>query len=778
MITEQDLIISEKNYRRTRLALDLLRKFLKVNIKLHNLRHQLQEGDIFLFNHFARFETFIPQYLIYEQTGKVCRSLAAPALFTEDTFGRYLRSIGAVPTNFPSVIHFMACELNRGFKIIIFPEGAMIKDRRVLGPKGRFRIYSREMKQYRKPHTGAAVIALYAQKMRDLFLLAWEKGNTRRLREMAALLHVEDLDRAHLIASQPVRIVPANITFYPLRIDQNFLLDIAERLGKVQSERIEEELIVEGNILFKDTDMDIRLGEPRSVRDYYSRMDGSLLRSRHLVDETALLKGPLGRVVTRLEMVRSEVLSERIMVDYMQAIYGLTTVNLGHLCAEIIYELLERYKQKEVAKDFFDTALYLVIKRIQELEHICLHRTLLDPDRYGSILRNASLDLQEMLLQATETGLIRLEPDRYIFLPALEQRYDFDEIRIRNFLRVRYNEVRPMPAIGDAVREVLTHYDKLIRPDSWAAMLFDDDRLSYERDQSIFCAKKYDEINREETRSESGAPFYFPTTTIGPQARVGVLLIHGFTASPAEMRPLGEFLSENGLDVYGVRLKGHGTSPCDLDSRSFKEWYQAMLRGWEALCRTCEDVFVVGFSMGGNLALMLAEEKGNAASGLVTISAPLRIRNRNIRFARLVHQVNRLVAGLPYLDGIKRFKQSEPEHPEINYRNIPISALKEFTQIMQETEKCLSEIYAPALVIQGKDDPTVDPVSAGMILKKLSSPRKKMLMVDADRHVIVLEKGSFVHSEVLRFIREHQRATLPNKESYPLSAPGRSPGIA
>jgi esterase/lipase/1-acyl-sn-glycerol-3-phosphate acyltransferase len=769
MITEADLTISEKNYRRTRLALDLLRKFLKVNIKLHNLHGQLQEGDIFLFNHFARFETFIPQYLMYEQTGKTCRSLAAPDLFTEDAFGRYLRSIGAVPTNFPSVIHFMACELNRGYKIIIFPEGAMIKDRRVLGPKGKFRVYSREIKQHRKPHTGAAVIALYAQEMRDLFLMAWEKGNTRRLREMAASLHTEDLDHAHQIASQPVRIVPANITFYPLRIEENFLINIAERLGKVRSERIEEELIVEGNILFKDTDMDIRLGEPRPVRDYYSRMDRSLLRSRYVVDNTALLKGPMGRMLTRLEMVRSETLSERIMVDYMQSIYALTTVNLGHLCAEIIYQLLERYKQKEVARDFFDIALYLTIKRVQELEHVYLHRTLLDPDRYGSILRNASLDLREILLQAAEAGLIRIEPGRYVFLPALEQRYDFDEIRIRNFLRVRYNEIRPMPAIGDAVREMLTHYDKLIRHDAWASMLFDDDRRSYERDLSIFCAEKYDEINREEVKTASGVPFYFPARN-STQARVGVLLIHGFTASPAEMRPLGEFLSENGLDVYGVRLKGHGTSPCDLDSRTSKDWYQAALRGWDALYRTCDDVFVVGFSMGGNLAFMLAEEKGNEVAGLVTISAPLRIHNRNIRFAGLVNQVNRLVAGLPYLDGIKRFKQSNPEHPEINYLNIPISALGEFKKLMEDTEKCLPEVYAPVLVIQGKEDPTVDPVSAGMILKKLSSPRKKMLMVDADRHVIVLDKGSFVHREVLHFIREHQRTVLPENESYPESA--------
>ncbi len=751
MVSERDLQINEKNYKRTRLVLDVLRRFLKVNIKLHNLEDQFHQGDIFLFNHFARFETFIPQYLIYDHTGSMCRSLAAPELFNDDTFGNYLAGIGAIPTDLENVIHFMACEINRGYKAVIFPEGAMIKNRRVLGPKGRFRIYSREKGKYRKPHTGAAVIALYAQQIRDLFRLAYERKNHPRMQEIAAMLHTEDIGQALKIASEPVRIVPANITFYPLRGDENFLTKVAERLGKITNERMEEELIVEGNILFKDTDMDIHLGKPIEIPDYFKRSDVTLLRTRYFVDERRILKSASSRLLTRMEMIRTEILSERIMVDYMQSIYSLITVNIGHLCAELIFELLQHYKQCEVSRDFFDQALYMTIKKVQESEQVFLHRSLLNPDRYDSLLSNSNRDIRDILLQAGAAGLIRIQDGRYCFLPALEEKYDFDEIRIKNFLKVRYNEVRPIPAIQNAIREVLTHFDKLKQPRSWAEMLHDDDLRSHERDHDIFCAKKYDEINRQETKTLPSAPFFFLPTDRESQ-QIGVLLIHGFTASPAETRPLGEFLASQGFTVYGVRLKGHGTSPCDLDFRTLNQWYRSTLRGWDALQKVCEKIIVVGFSMGGNLALMLAEEKGNAVDGLVTISTPLKIRDKNIFFAGLVHRINQLVGALPYLDGIKRFTRGDPENPEINYQNIPISALREFQHTMERTVEVLPEVYCPALIIQGKEDPTVDPVSAKMIYEGIASREKRLVMVEADRHVIILDKGSTVHREVLQFL--------------------------
>jgi esterase/lipase len=458
-------------------------------------------------------------------------------------------------------------------------------------------------------------------------------------------------------------------------------------------------------------------------------------------------------MLTRIEMIRSEILSERIMVDYMKSIYSLVTVNIAHLCAEMIYQLLQRYKQREVSRDFFARVLYFSIKKLQISPGVFFHRGLLDPDRYGSLLDHVNRDLRDFFLNASASELVKETDDCYHFQPALEKEYEFDEIRIRNFIKVRHNETRPIPAIEQSVHEVFTHFDQLNSPRSLAAMFYDDDKRSYERDRSIFCNKRYDEINREERQTLAGDPFFLVPEQLTHQ-KVGVLLIHGFTASPAEMRPLGDFLCEKGLFAYGVRLKGHGTSPCDLDFRTSDQWFRSVLRGWDVLQHSCEKIFVAGFSMGGCLALKLAMEKSNEIAGIISIATSLRIRNKNIIFANLVNQINKLAASLPYVDGIKRFKKGNSENPEINYLNVPISAIQEFKKLMDQTEKCLDEIYQPILIVQGTEDPTVDPVSAELIAEGISSHEKKMLTVDSDRHVIVLDKGSLVHQEIYNFITE------------------------
>src|SRR5947207_15572 len=89
------------------------------------------------------------------------------------------------------------------------------------------------------------------------------------------------------------------------------------------------------------------------------------------------------------------------------------------------------------------------------------------------------------------------------------------------------------------------------------------------------------------------------------QHPVGVLLIHGFTGSPPEVRPLGEYLAQQGLVVHGVRLPGHGTRPEDLLAVTWQDWAAHVREALDALHAECETVFVGGLSMGGLLTLYL-----------------------------------------------------------------------------------------------------------------------------------------------------------------------------
>ncbi|MCK5363349.1 MAG: alpha/beta hydrolase, partial [Gammaproteobacteria bacterium] len=270
--------INSATYEWTSRLFTLLRKVLAVNLKLHHRDAQIADGDIFLFNHFARFETFIPQYLIHMESGAYCRSIAAGEFFVEgDAFSNYLIRVGAVPENLPDLLPFLAREILRGRKVVVFPEGGMVKDRRVLDSRGAYSVYSRSAEARRKQHTGAAVLGLALEAFKRAVVKAHEAGHSRRIDAWAESLELVSGTELLDAARRPTYIVPANITFYPIRVRDNLLRQGAELLNRGLSRRLSEELLIEGNILLRDTDMDIRLCKPVRVTDCWRWWDRQLL---------------------------------------------------------------------------------------------------------------------------------------------------------------------------------------------------------------------------------------------------------------------------------------------------------------------------------------------------------------------------------------------------------------------------------------------------------------------------------------------------------------------
>ena len=107
-----------------------------------------------------------------------------------------------------------------------------------------------------------------------------------------------------------------------------------------------------------------------------------------------------------------------------------------------------------------------------------------------------------------------------------------------------------------------------------ARLLFEDELAGYAVDKAAFVGARYAEINRQQTATEDAAPYL-----LVPKAKsgLGVVLVHGFLASPAELRGFAQKLFEQGHVVLGVRLKGHGTSPWDLNGRKWQDWLASVL---------------------------------------------------------------------------------------------------------------------------------------------------------------------------------------------------------
>lgn len=745
--------INEAVYQWCVRAFTLLRHRLGINIKVHDADGHFEAGQIFLFNHFARFETIIPQYLIYQATGAFCRCVAASELFeANDSFTKFLWSVGAVPNNHPGLLAFLAAETLRGRKIIFFPEGGMIKDRRVVDDDGRYGVYSPTAQAVRKHHQGPAALASTLEAYKRRILSIHEAGDTARLDRWMKALGLASIDALLAAARQPTVIVPANITFYPIHIGDNILRKAAELFGGNLSDRAKEELLIEGNLLLRRTDMDIRFGKQIRPQVAWSLWERQLLKrafeQTDSLDEMFALKKESGHWVERLVSTAMRRETKRLRDICMQEIYARVTVNLNHLASYLIMQLKERGKT-EIGRRRFHRLLYAAIKYVQSEPSVRLHRSLANPEVYDGIHRGTCAAFDQFLETAIASGLIEATPDRYRFLPKLRQAHGFHEMRLENVIAVYANEIAPIPGACQAVDAAIANEPHTDRA-TGAKLLFDDEQRRFAWCKEHYTRARHAAINDQETASESGKPFLLLPAR--PKA-IGIVLVHGLLASPAEVHGFGERLAALGYNVMGVRLAGHGTSPWDLRERSWHDWRRCVQRGYEIMSGLCERVCLIGFSTGGALALHLAADRPAGVAGVAAIAPPLKFIDRKMAFVPIMHGINKLTEWASSLEGIMPFRALDSEHPHINYRHAPIRGLFELRRAIDEMERRLGDVECPVSIIHGTDDPVVDPKSAELIFGKLGSTDKSFRMVPSARHGILYEDIANTQELVLSFLQ-------------------------
>ncbi len=733
-------------------AFRVTRRLLKLEMRLHNdsateTAHLIRRGDIFLFNHFARFETFIPQYLMYEQAGVYCRSIAAPEFFDDERFGAFLRSLGVVPNTLPGLFPFLAREILHGRKLVVFPEGGMVKDKRVLDDQGRFSIYSRTAMERRKQHRGAAVIALALDAFKTALLRDYSRGRIENIDRWTAQLGFEDRETLLARALKPTLIVPAHITFYPLRVRDNLLYQAARLFNKRIDRRFAEELLIEGNLLLRDTDMDIRFAEPLEMGRYWHWWEKQLLPNVvhcfDSLDELFTLDTRSRHWSGRIHALGMRAKSNTVRDDYMKRMYQAVTVNLSHIASRLLLDGLQS-GQRILPAEGFHRWLYLAIKRLQAEPRYHLHVSLLDPEEYARLPQGDSHRLRQFLEQSERLGLIRIEETQYRLLDKLGEDFDFDAIRSENPITVYANEIAPLAGIGRLLQRIPAEADTLT-PRDWADLAYDDERRSLEFDRRRYDKPRYRDINAAQTATADANWFRLLHREPAP----GVVLVHGLLASPAEMRPLGDRLHASGFNVIGVRVKGHGTSPWDLRDRNWPEWIDSVITGFRLLQPFCSRVHLLGFSAGGLMALRCVQQQPDLpVASVVSISAPVLFRERNTRWVPLLHQANR-IARLLGSGGIAPFRDNQPEHPDINYAHIPIRAVYQLQKLIETFLDQPARFHCPAICFQASQDPVVKAESVDILCDHIEAPLKEKILIDSNRHGIVLEDIDGLHRKII-----------------------------
>jgi carboxylesterase len=240
-----------------------------------------------------------------------------------------------------------------------------------------------------------------------------------------------------------------------------------------------------------------------------------------------------------------------------------------------------------------------------------------------------------------------------------------------------------------------------------------------------------------------------------------VLLIHGWTGSPAHMRDLGGRLNDAGYTVVCPLLAGHGTSLEDMARTGWRDWIRSAAEPAMEIRAGGDALHLVGLSMGGLIALLLSGVLDVAS--VTTINAPQLVRDRKARLAGLYRgssRIDRTGEPVPAPTEMREYQQQ--------YDGTPVGTAAELTDLIRAARRTLGRVTCPALVIQSKTDETVRPKSAEIIYDGLGSVEKGLVWLERSRHVAVLDVERDV---IVAAILDHLGATMgpedtvPNRES-------------
>lgn len=226
---------------------------------------------------------------------------------------------------------------------------------------------------------------------------------------------------------------------------------------------------------------------------------------------------------------------------------------------------------------------------------------------------------------------------------------------------------------------------------------------------------------------EGSNPFCFKSEK---QSNSIVICIHGFGASPYEVRPVAQKIFENGIDAVGPLLPGHGIeSKKDakkaMNKSTLEDWLTTVRVVIEKARDHYENVYMYGQSMGGAINLLMASK------GLIDACALTAPGLKLPRGAGIFHLLGRINFNVPHIERGDYYNET------YLFRNS--RAIRHLLRLTIQTQKNLSKITCPVLVCHSHNDKTINPKVVTMIQNKVKGP-VQVRWFDKSGHTLPLDK--------------------------------------
>jgi carboxylesterase len=228
---------------------------------------------------------------------------------------------------------------------------------------------------------------------------------------------------------------------------------------------------------------------------------------------------------------------------------------------------------------------------------------------------------------------------------------------------------------------------------------------------------------------------------------IGILVLHGFSGSPASMKPWGQALAAEGWTVRVPRLPGHGTTWQDANLTTWHDWYGDSERNFLELKERCDKVFVMGLSVGGTISLRLAEEHGDAITGIAVVNPAVQTTDP------MRHLLPVLKYVVPSWPGVIN-DINKPGQDEIGYDRLPVKAVVSLMDFWKITKADLPKVTQPLVVLHSAVDHLIDPSNSAYILANVSSTDVEEVVLQDSFHVATLDyDAELIVRDSIAFVR-------------------------
>ncbi len=221
---------------------------------------------------------------------------------------------------------------------------------------------------------------------------------------------------------------------------------------------------------------------------------------------------------------------------------------------------------------------------------------------------------------------------------------------------------------------------------------------------------------------------------------IGILVIHGFGGGPFEVESLAKHLNKRGYVIACPQLKGHTGNRKHMKRATCEDWIASAEIDLLRLIQKTSTVVIVGFSMGGLIAVNLAGKYKEYVKALVTVNTPIFVWDMK----RIAINIKEDIRCKKF-ENIKRYIEAK--------RSSPLSSKIEFFKFLRFSKEKFFDIEVPFLITQTMDDDTVKIKSVDYIYNTISSSVKEAKYYEKGGHLILESQyAQHVINDVDKFI--------------------------